>query len=191
MALGSTGEKIWSTWRHQHPLLASCVVHYELEFIHPFADGNGRLGRLWQTLTLSRWNPLLAWLPIEEVIRARQQGYDDSLGQADQQGELEPFVSYLLTAIEDALQEAIRTQGTAATAGSEIGSEILSPREVEVLELLSAQPRLSARELALQLNISKRAIEKHLAALQRQGRLRRQGSPRSGSWQVLPPGSGA
>ena len=70
-----------SAW---HPLLVSCVAHYELEFIHPFADGNGRLDRLWQTLILSRWNPLLAWLPIEEVIRSRQQGYDESLGQADQ-----------------------------------------------------------------------------------------------------------
>ena len=57
-----------SAW---HPLLVSCVAHYELEFIHPFTDGNGRLGRLWQTLILSRWNPLLAWLPIEEVIRSR------------------------------------------------------------------------------------------------------------------------
>jgi Fic family protein len=185
----------WLERSDWHPLLASCVVHYELEFIHAFADGNGRLGRLWQTLILSRWNPLLAWLPIEEVIRARQQGYYESLGQADQQGELEPFVSYLLTAIEDALQEAIRTQGTSATAGSEmsseIGSEMPSPRELELLEMLSAQPRLSARELGERLGISQRAIEKHLAALQRQGRLRRQGSPRSGSWQVLPSGSGA
>jgi predicted HTH transcriptional regulator len=97
--------------------------------------------------------------------------------------------------IENTLQEAIRTQGTSATAGSEmsseIGSEMPSPRELEVLELLSAQPRLSARELGERLGISQRAIEKHLAALQRQGRLRRQGSPRSGSWQVLPSGSGA
>jgi Fic family protein len=179
----------------QPPPSAGSPRAYKLEFIHPFADGNGRLGRLWQTLILSRWTPLLAWLPIEEVIRARQQGYYESLGQADQQGELEPFVSTLLTAIEDALQEAIRTQGTSATAGSEmsseIGSEMPSPRELEVLELLSAQPRLSARELGERLGISQRAIEKHLAALQRQGRLRRQGSPRSGSWQVLPSGSGA
>lgn len=185
----------WLERSDWHPLLASCVVHYELEFIHAFADGNGRLGRLWQTLILSRWNPLLAWLPIEEVIRARQQGYYERLGQADQQGELEPFVSTLLTAIEDALREAIRTQGTSATAGSEmsseIGSEMLSPRELELLEMLSAQPRFSARELGERLGISQRAIEKHLAALQRQGRLRRQGSPRSGSWQVLPADSGA
>jgi predicted HTH transcriptional regulator len=97
--------------------------------------------------------------------------------------------------IENTLQEAIRTQGTSATAGSEmsseIGSEMPSPRELELLEMLSAQPRLSARELGERLGISQRAIEKHLAALQRQGRLRRQGSPRSGSWQVLPSGSGA
>jgi Fic family protein len=80
-----------SAW---HPLLVSCVAHYELEFIHPFADGNGRLGRLWQTVILSRWNPLLAWLPIEAVIRSRQQGYYESLRQADQLGDLEPFVAY-------------------------------------------------------------------------------------------------
>jgi Fic family protein len=72
------------TW---HPLIVSCVAHYELEFIHPFADGNGRLGRLWQTLILSRWNLLLAWLPIEEVIRSRQQGCYHSLGQAVQRGD--------------------------------------------------------------------------------------------------------
>jgi hypothetical protein len=104
-----------------------------------------------------------------------------------------PLLAWL--PIENTLQEAIRTQGTSATAGSEksseIGSEMPSPRELEVLELLSAQPRLSARELGEWLGISQRAIEKHLAALQRQGRLRRQGSPRSGCWQVLPSGSGA
>ena len=82
---GSVGDLLaWLAASAWHPLLVSCVAHYELEFIHPFADGNGRLGRLWQTLILSRWNPLLAWLPIEEVIRSRQQGYDESLGQADQ-----------------------------------------------------------------------------------------------------------
>ena len=183
----------WLEQTDWHPLLASCVVHYELEFIHPFPDGNGRLGRLWQTLTLSRWNPLLAWLPIEEVIRARQQGYYESLGQADQQGELEPFVSYLLAAIGDALEEALKAQATSAAGSemsSEMGSEMPTPREVEVLELLSAQPKLSAREMGELLGISQRAIEKHLSALQRQGRLRRLGSPRSGVWQVLPPGPG-
>lgn len=167
---------IWlatSTW---HPLLVSCVAHYELEFIHPFADGNGRLGRLWQTLILSRWNPLLAWLPIEEVIRSRQQGYYDALGQADQLGELGPFVAYQLAAIHEALQAEI---------GSEMRSEIGSEIDRQVLQYLAAEPTLSARRLAERLELSQRAVEKHLATLQQQGHLRREGSPRSGRWQVL------
>ena len=170
-----------SAW---HPLLVSCVAHYELEFIHPFADGNGRLGRLWQTLILSRWNPLLAWLPIEEVIRSRQQGYYDSLGQADQQGDLAPFVAYQLEAFHDALRSEISSE-----KGSEIGSEKVGARTPSLDELilqhLSSDPNLSARLLAERLGLSQRAVEKHLSALQRQGRLLRQGAPRGGHWQIL------
>jgi len=174
-----------STW---HPLLVSCVAHYELEFIHPFADGNGRLGRLWQTLILSRWNPLLAWLPIEEVIRSRQQGYYDSLGQADQQGDLAPFVAYQLEAIHDALRSEISSE-KGSEIGSEIGSEKVGARTPSLDELilqhLSSDPNLSARLLAERLGLSQRAVEKHLSALQRQGRLLRQGAPRGGHWQIL------
>jgi len=55
-----------------HPLLVSCIFHYEFEFIHPFADGNGRTSRLWHTLLLSHWRPPLTWIPIESVIRGRR-----------------------------------------------------------------------------------------------------------------------
>ena len=174
-----------SAW---HPLLVSCVAHYELEFIHPFADGNGRLGRLWQTLILSRWNPLLAWLPIEEVIRSRQQGYDESLGQADQQGDLEPFVSYQLEAIHDALRSEIGSE-MSSEKGSELAAEIgATPGaaiDAVILRDLATEPTLSARRLAERLQLSQRAVEKHLAALQQKGRLLRHGSPRAGYWQVL------
>ena len=174
----------WLASSHWHPLIVNCVAHYELEFIHPFADGNGRLGRLWQTLILSRWNPLLAWLPIEEVIRSRQQGYYDSLGQADQQGDLAPFVAYQLEAIHDALRSEISSE-----KGSEIGSEKVGARTPSLDELilqhLSSDPNLSARLLAERLGLSQRAVEKHLSALQRQGRLLRQGAPRGGHWQIL------
>ncbi|HEX2747214.1 MAG TPA: Fic family protein, partial [Verrucomicrobiales bacterium] len=68
------------------PLVTSCVFHYELEFIHPFADGNGRMGRLWQTLILSRWKPALAWLPVESVIRERQRDYYAALAASDRAG---------------------------------------------------------------------------------------------------------
>ncbi|MFM9089727.1 MAG: Fic family protein [Cyanobium sp.] len=174
----------WLATSGWHPLIVSCVAHYELEFIHPFADGNGRLGRLWQTLILSRWNALLAWLPIEEVIRSRQQGYYESLGQADRQGDLEPFVAYQLEAIHDALRSEISSE-----KGSEISSEIgATPGaaiDALILRDLAAEPTLSARRLAQRLQLSQRAVEKHLAALQQRGRLLRHGSPRAGSWQGL------
>jgi Fic family protein len=178
-----------STW---HPLLVSCVAHYELEFIHPFAVGNGRLGRHWQTLILSRWNPLLAWLPIEEVIRSRQQGYYESLGQADQLGDLEPFVSYQLEAIHDALRSELGSE-IRSEMSSEKGSELAAAIgatpgaaiDAVILRDLATEPTLSARRLAERLQLSQRAVEKHLAALQQKGRLLRHGSPRAGHWQVL------
>jgi Fic family protein len=95
----------WLKRTDTHPLIASCVFHYELEFIHPFADGNGRMGRLWQTLILSRWKPLLAWLPVETVIRARQAEYYRALAAADQAGHCTGFIEFLLSALLQALQE--------------------------------------------------------------------------------------
>ena len=62
----------WMSSTDLHPLLVSCIFHYEFEFIHPFADGNGRTGRLWHTLLLSHWRPPLTWIPIESVIRGRR-----------------------------------------------------------------------------------------------------------------------
>jgi Fic family protein len=170
-----------STW---HLLLVSCVAHYELEFIHPFADGNGRLGRLWQTLILSRWNPLLAWLPIEEVIRSRQRGHAESLGQADEQGDLEPFVAYQQEAIHDALRSEIGSEKGSELA-PEIGATPGAAIDALILRDLATEPTLSACRLAERLQLSQRAVEKHLAALQHKGRLHHHGSPRGGYWQVL------
>jgi Fic family protein len=99
----------WLATTPEHPLVASCVFHYEFEFIHPFADGNGRMGRLWQTLILRNWKHLLAYLPVEMVIRERQEDYYRVLAVADQQADAAPFIEFMLSALLDALREAVLT----------------------------------------------------------------------------------
>ena len=96
----------WLERGEVHPLVAGGIVHYELEFIHPFADGNGRIGRLWQTLILRQWKPVLAFLPVESVIRDRQADYYEVLSKADKQGDATPFVEFILSALLDAIREA-------------------------------------------------------------------------------------
>ena len=87
-------------------VIKSCVFHYEFELIHPFADGNGRIGRLWHTLLLSTWNPLFAWLPIESIIHNRQQEYYDAINASNIAGESTVFIEFMLSAIKSALAEA-------------------------------------------------------------------------------------
>lgn len=90
-----------------HMLIRSCVFHYELELIHPFADGNGRVGRLWHTLLLSKWNPVFSWLPIESIIHDRQQEYYDAINISNDMRESTTFIGFMLSAIKTSLIEAI------------------------------------------------------------------------------------
>jgi cell filamentation protein, protein adenylyltransferase len=95
----------WADESDVHPLIKSSIVHFEIEFIHPFIDGNGRIGRLWQTLILSGWNELFAWLPIETVVHENQQGYYDALRESGQSTDSGMFIEFMLGAIYQALNE--------------------------------------------------------------------------------------
>lgn len=97
----------WAKTSEVHMLIRSCVFHYELELIHPFADGNGRVGRLWHTLLLSKWNPIFAWLPVESIIHDRQKEYYDAINASNDAGESTLFISFMLSAIKASLIEAI------------------------------------------------------------------------------------
>ena len=94
----------WLKKTDLHPLLAAAVVHYEIEFIHPFGDGNGRIGRLWQTVILAAWKPQLAFLPMETVVHDRQTGYYRALAAADKAADAAPFAEFILQAMLDTLQ---------------------------------------------------------------------------------------
>lgn len=140
----------WYQASEMHPLVKSAIFHYEFEFIHPFEDGNGRMGRLWHSLLLGTWKELFFWLPIEELIRTRQKEYYDALGIADKEADSSEFVRFMLEVILDTLRQTV-VVGEAENAG-------MSPVSASIQRLLDAigGETLSAVEIMERLNMTHR-----------------------------------
>ena len=140
-----------------HPLIASCVFHYELEFIHPFMDGNGRVGRLWQTLILSHWKPVLAYLPVESVIRDRQAGYYQALVDSDHVANSTAFIRFMLHALLTAMKEVALTDQVSDQVTDQVTDQVK-----RLLDLLNTGQALKATELMARLNLTHRpTFRKH------------------------------
>jgi Fic family protein len=138
---------VWLKETEEHPLVASCVFHYTFEFIHPFQDGNGRLGRLWQTLILSQWRPVFAVLPIESIIRDHQQEYYAALATSDQDVNATPFTEFMLNAILQTVEES--------TFASDQVSDQQSDQVMRLLRALGRSPR-SASDLMAEMGLTHR-----------------------------------
>tara|TARA_Y100000296_G_C5159036_1_gene250793 strand:+ start:718 stop:1737 length:1020 start_codon:yes stop_codon:yes gene_type:complete len=186
----------WLQQTNDHPLIASSVFHYEFEFIHPFADGNGRMGRLWQTLILSRWHPLFLSLPLESVIKEHQQAYYQALEQADQQADSTPFILFMLSVIAQTLAQNAPVSAplnAPVNAGMDAGLTVSANVDISglktpdaIIALLAANPALTRQQLADIIGKDLRTIGRALSKLQLAGKVIRVGSDKTGHWEIKP-----
>ena len=170
----------WLENADDHLLIRSCVFHYEFEFIHPFADGNGRIGRLWQSLILGRLNPIFEHLPVENMVYSNQQAYYHAINRSSDLGDSGPFIDFML---EEILNALVDHQGKSnADIADEKG---LNYQQQRVLGYLRADRHTTAAKIAADLDLSARQIERMLADMKAKGIIRRIGANRNGYWEIV------
>lgn len=170
----------WLKRSKMHWLVKSCIFHYEFEFIHPFRDGNGRMGRLWQSLILGKWNSVFAHLPVENLVYANQQEYYNAINASSTAGDCNIFVEFMLDKILGALQDAQKIEVTTPIAEA----VNLTARQEKILAALKKNNFLTEKELAEKFKVTPRTIERDLAKLQKNKVLERVGAKRDGRWLV-------
>ena len=158
----------WVETSNIHMLIKSCVFHYEFELIHPFADGNGRIGRLWHTLLLSKWNSLFAWLPIESIIHDNQKEYYDAINNSNSNGESTAFIEFMLSVIKQALLEA-----SEMTIPSYTTNNKNDLRLNKINEFLNTNEYIMNNDVQNLLNVSSATATRILTSLANSGKLKR------------------
>ena len=188
----------WLKSSKDHLLIRSCVFHYEFEFIHPFIDGNGRTGRLWQSLILGKLHPLFEHLPVENMIYANQQAYYDAITASTKAGQSGPFIDFMLKEIYKTLKEhqgeELPTSDVSPIDrqfGIKFGEEFgikygikFGINDKQLLLLIDSNPTITASDAAERMEISLRGAEKIFKKLRDSGVISRQGSKKSGSWVI-------
>jgi Fic family protein len=163
----------WLKNSDEHILLKSCIFHYEFEFIHPFSDGNGRIGRLWQSVILNNYNPLFSLLPIESIVRDYQEDYYKALENSSNIGESTPFIEFML----EMILKSIKT-----TLKSDQQSNLKSDQKI--LSLISENNNITIKELCEIISMSESGVKKVIKKLKDENRLIRVGSLKSGHWKI-------
>lgn len=170
----------WLKTSDVHPLIKSCVFHYEFEFIHPFQDGNGRMGRLWQTVILKEWKEIFAWLPVETLIKENQKEYYNALGTSDSNANSTKFIEFMLLLILSTIDEIIETEKKVTVKVT----QKVTVNQQKILNLIKENPFITQEELSEIVGISRKSIISNMKKLQENGLLKRIGADKNGYWQV-------
>lgn len=170
----------WLKTSDIHPLIKSCVFHYEFEFIHPFQDGNGRLGRLWQTVILKEWKEIFAWLPVETLIKENQKEYYNVLGVSDSVANSTKFIEFMLSTILNTIEEIIQTEKKVTVKVT----VKVTLNQKKILEVIKNNPQITQEELANVIGLTRKSINSNMKKLQENGLLKRIGADKNGYWQV-------
>ena len=178
----------WLKNADDHLLVRSCVFHYEFEFIHPFIDGNGRMGRLWQSLILSRWHPSFVHLPVENMVYANQQAYYDAIAQSTKQGECGLFIDFMLEEIHKSVlqHKGEPLNAPANDTANDTASDTVKMTSTQegIIDLLKKKSFLTYEEMALQLGVGRATIARNIAILKDRGILTRVGEDKNGYWKL-------
>lgn len=170
----------WLKESDVHPLIKSCVFHYEFEFIHPFQDGNGRMGRLWQTVILKEWKEIFAWLPVETLIKEKQKEYYSVLGASDSNANSTKFIEFMLSLILNTIEEIIETEKR-VTKKVTIKVTI---NQQKIINAIRENPFVTQEELSDIIGITKKSITANMKKLQDSGLIKRIGANKNGRWHV-------
>ena len=163
----------WIKTTKVHPLVSSCVFHYEFEFIHPFCDGNGRMGRFWQSALLARWNPVFMWLPVETIVKAHQQQYYDVIALCDSKGDSTEFVEFMLNCIKQSIGDIESPKASPKT----------SPKDI-LLALIRQNNKVTVSQIAAAWGISKRNAQNRINQFVDDGIIVHIGAARGGHWEI-------
>ncbi len=147
----------WLKTSEEHALISSSVFHYEFEFIHPFSDGNGRMGRLWQTLILSQWKPIFKHIPVESMVFANQADYYKAINQSTEQTDSAPFIEFMLNRILEACNSGFENASDQLSdqVNDHVRDQVNKPIKA-LLNILINQTAMTSSDLMKQLGLKHR-----------------------------------